>query len=89
MEGGRREEAVGLEGAQDGEMGGAGGGEEGCTGRQKGEVSARRSRGWGWGEGSRARAGGGGIRDLGCSDGWLGVAGLGTALAAVSPVLYA
>lgn len=33
--------------------------------------------------------GGGGIRDLGCSDGWLGVAGLGTALAAVSPVLYA
>lgn len=60
MEGGRREEAVGLEGAQDGEMGGAGGGEEGCTGRQKGEVSARRSRGWGWGEGSRARAGGGG-----------------------------
>lgn len=88
---GRLGEAVGLEGAQDGEMGEAGG-------RMHWEVERRdgygRSGGRGWGLGQReqstCRRGGSGT--WGAAMGWLGraggVVGPGTAFAAVRPVPY-
>ena len=77
---GRWEEAVGLEGAQDGEMGGSRqrGGRMHWEAKRRGGCQEEQRTGLGAGvEGAEHVRGA--IRDLGCSNGWLGRAGGGGA----------